>query len=88
MVQNLLKDNLFITQYEDLESNETNFLKNIYSFFNVSHDNEVIFHRKKFNKGVSKRGEYLYHKYSIYLDEIIKEFDKEEYNYIEKYLIK
>ena len=82
----ILGDNLKFTYYEDLVLNDKKFIQSIFQFFKVNTSKEIIFFKKKFNKGIQGRGFYLYKKYENILENIIKQYDQTEIEFIKQYL--
>ena len=82
----ILGNNLKFTNYEDLIQDEIKFIQIIFEFFKINTTKEIIFFKKKFNKGIEGRGIYLYKKYKEILEKTINEYDQTEIQYIEKYL--
>lgn len=82
----ILGDNLKFTNYEDLVLDERKFIQSIFEFFKINTTNEIIFFKKKFNKGIEGRGCYLYKKYKNILENTIKKYNQTEIKFIEKYL--
>ena len=82
----VLGSNLKFTYYEDLVLNEKNFLKSIFEYFSVDVPDEIIFFKKKFNKGIEGRGIYLYKKYHTIIKSIFSKYDQTEKDFINKYL--
>ena len=82
----ILGNNLKFTYYEDLVLDDKKFIHSIFQFFKINTTKEIIFFKKKFNKGIEGRGFYLYKKYKNILENIIKEYDQTEIELIKKYL--